>query len=94
MESRRQLPPGSGAGSRPTANTTGVLDFPAVDVLQRPDWYGTPVELGELFILKKNRRTAMCANYARIHSGGNCACSLAHKMTSCRRRSVGRRTKC
>jgi hypothetical protein len=32
----------------------------AIDVLQRPDWYGSPVELGELFILKKNRRTATC----------------------------------
>jgi hypothetical protein len=37
-----------------------VLDFPAADVLQPPNWYGSPVELGELFILKKNRRTAMC----------------------------------
>jgi hypothetical protein len=31
-----------------------------VDVLQRPNWYGKPVELGELFILKKNRREATC----------------------------------
>ena len=30
--------------------------MPAVDVLQRPNWYGSPVELGELFILKKDRR--------------------------------------
>jgi len=33
-----------------------MLHSPAVDVLQRPNWYGQPVELGELFILKKNRR--------------------------------------
>jgi len=32
----------------------------AIEVLQRPGWYGLPVELGELFILKKNRRTATC----------------------------------
>jgi hypothetical protein len=31
-----------------------------VQVLQRPDWYGSPVELGELFILKKNGREATC----------------------------------
>jgi hypothetical protein len=37
-----------------------VLDFRLVDVLQRPDWYGSPVELGELFILKKNGREATC----------------------------------
>jgi hypothetical protein len=29
-----------------------------LQVLQRPDWHGTPIELGELFILHKNRRTA------------------------------------
>jgi hypothetical protein len=29
-----------------------------VDDLQRPNWYGKPVELGELFILKKNRGEA------------------------------------
>jgi hypothetical protein len=27
---------------------------------QRYDWHGSPVELGELFILKKNRRQAVC----------------------------------
>ena len=31
-----------------------------MDVLQRPNWYGSPIELGELFILTKNRRTATC----------------------------------
>jgi hypothetical protein len=29
-------------------------------VLQRPDWYGSPVELGELFVLTKNKRKARC----------------------------------
>jgi hypothetical protein len=29
-----------------------------LQVLQRPDWHGTPHELGELFILHKNRREA------------------------------------
>jgi hypothetical protein len=28
--------------------------------LQRPHWHGFPVELGELFILKKNGRKATC----------------------------------
>ena len=31
-----------------------------MNVLQRPNWYGSPVDLGELFILKKNRRRATC----------------------------------
>jgi hypothetical protein len=29
-----------------------------VHVLQRPDWHGTSIELGELFVLYKDRRTA------------------------------------
>jgi hypothetical protein len=29
-----------------------------LQVLQRPHWHGTPVALGELFILHKNRRGA------------------------------------
>jgi hypothetical protein len=29
-----------------------------LQVLQRPHWHGTPVALGELFILHKNRREA------------------------------------
>jgi hypothetical protein len=37
-----------------------VLDSPAVDFLQRLNWYDSAVELGELFILKKNRRQAVC----------------------------------
>ena len=32
-----------------------------IDVLQRPDWHGSPVELGELFVLTKNKRKARCA---------------------------------
>jgi hypothetical protein len=31
-----------------------------LQVLQRPHWYGSPVDLGELFILKKNGREATC----------------------------------
>jgi hypothetical protein len=31
-----------------------------VQVLQRPDWHGSPIELGEIFILKKNGREAAC----------------------------------
>jgi hypothetical protein len=31
-----------------------------VRVLQRPEWHGSPIELGELFILKKNGREATC----------------------------------
>jgi hypothetical protein len=30
------------------------------DVLQRHDWHGFPIELGDLFILTKNKRRAMC----------------------------------
>jgi hypothetical protein len=29
-----------------------------LQVLQRPDWHGTPHELGDLFVLHKNRREA------------------------------------
>jgi hypothetical protein len=29
-----------------------------LQVLQRPDWHGTPIEPGELFVLHKNRREA------------------------------------
>jgi hypothetical protein len=32
----------------------------SVNVLQRPDWHGSPIELGELFIVKKNGREATC----------------------------------
>jgi hypothetical protein len=31
-----------------------------VQVLQRPRWHGTPADLGDLFILYKNRREARC----------------------------------
>jgi hypothetical protein len=31
-----------------------------MQVLQRPDWHGSPRNLGELFILKKNGREATC----------------------------------
>lgn len=35
-----------------------------MQVLQRPDWFGSPVDLGELFIVQKHARHATC----RIHS--------------------------
>lgn len=38
------------------------------DVLQRPEWYGSSVDLGELFILTKNRRQARCL--LRTHQFG------------------------
>jgi hypothetical protein len=31
-----------------------------MEVLQRPDWHGSPFDLGELFIVKKNGRQATC----------------------------------
>jgi hypothetical protein len=31
-----------------------------MDVLQRPDWYGSPVHLGELFMVRKNNVEARC----------------------------------
>jgi len=30
------------------------------DVLQRYDWHGFPIELGDLFVLIKNKRKARC----------------------------------
>jgi len=45
-------------------------------VLQRPDWHGTPIELGDLFRLQKNRREARAALFThqlgwevRLHVG-------------------------
>lgn len=37
-----------------------MLDSPPVEVLQRSHWSGTPVDVGELFILHRNRREAKC----------------------------------
>jgi hypothetical protein len=37
-----------------------VLDSPPMDVLQRPNWCGKPVDLGELFVMRKGRREATC----------------------------------
>jgi len=31
-----------------------------MEVLQRFDWHGSPIDLGELFIVKKNGREAVC----------------------------------
>jgi hypothetical protein len=33
---------------------------PQQTVLQRPEWRGEPVRLGEIFILNKDNRTARC----------------------------------
>ena len=33
----------------------------ALQILQRPHWHGTPIELGDLFRLQKNRREARAA---------------------------------
>jgi hypothetical protein len=30
------------------------------DVLQRYDWHGFPLELGDVFVLTKNKRKARC----------------------------------
>ncbi len=39
-----------------------------MEILQRPNWYGSPVDLGELFIVRKNRREALCK--LRTHQFG------------------------
>lgn len=31
-----------------------------IEVLQRYDWHGSPRELGDVFVLTKNRRNARC----------------------------------
>lgn len=36
--------------------------------LQRSNWHGSPVDLGEVFIVKKNRREATCK--LRTHQFG------------------------
>jgi len=64
-----------------------------MDVLQRPNWYGSPIELGELFILTKNRRTATCK--LRSHQlGWELRLFIGRKMTSYRRKSAVHRTRC
>jgi len=45
-----------------------VLHSPATQVLQRLDWHGSPIELGELFIKRKNGREATCKR--RSHQFG------------------------
>jgi hypothetical protein len=47
---------GSSQGRRATIPSPMLLQ-----VLQRPDWHGTPIELGDLFRLQKNRREARAA---------------------------------
>ena len=39
-----------------------------IEVLQRLDWHGSPVDQGELFILRKDRREATCK--LRTHQFG------------------------
>jgi hypothetical protein len=36
------------------------------NVLQRPDWHGTAIQLGALFILKKNRREARALLFSHV----------------------------
>jgi len=38
------------------------------EILQRPDWYGSPVHLGELFMVRKNQVEARCV--LRSHQFG------------------------
>ena len=45
-----------------------MLHSPAVDVLQRFDWHGSPVHLGELFMVRKNNVEARCV--LRSHQFG------------------------
>ncbi len=45
-----------------------MLKSEAMDVLQRPDWHGSPVHLGELFMVRKNQVEARCV--LRSHQFG------------------------
>jgi len=45
-----------------------VLNFSAMDVPHRPDWHGSPVHLGELFMVRKNQVEARCV--LRSHQFG------------------------
>ena len=36
-----------------------------MEVLQRPDWHGSPIHLGELFIIRKNKVEARCVLRSR-----------------------------
>jgi hypothetical protein len=44
-----------------------MVHSPAVQhILQRPQWHGTPVDLGELFVLHKNGREAKCLLWTHL----------------------------
>lgn len=45
-----------------------MLHSDAMDVLRRPDWHGSPVHLGEMFMLRKNGVEARCV--LRSHEFG------------------------
>jgi hypothetical protein len=62
-----------------------VLDFSAMDVLQRADWHGSPVHLGELFMVRKNA-SRRDASFAAINLAGSCASGWDSIVTSCKRK--------
>jgi hypothetical protein len=45
-----------------------VLHSDRVDVLQRRDWHGAPIHLGEVFLMRKNGVEARCV--LRTHQFG------------------------
>jgi hypothetical protein len=71
IESPREWTEGASVNRAGHGNALGyrtVLDFPAMQVLQRPDWHGSPVHLGELFMVRKNNVEARCV--LRSHQFG------------------------
>ena len=53
----------------PSRSISGrMINSQVMDVLQRPDWHGSPVHLGELFMVRKNHVEARCV--LRSHQFG------------------------
>ena len=59
-----------------------------LQVLQRPHWHGTPIELGDLFRLHKNRREARAALFT--HQLGWEICLLVGLQLECAQTQVCR----
>lgn len=49
-----------GPGAAGVPRTRWSYDLPAMDVLRRPEWAGSPIELGELFVVTKDKRKSHC----------------------------------
>ena len=64
-----------------------------LQVLQRPNWYGTPIALGDLFRLQKHRREARAALFTH-QLEWEVRLLVGSQLEVCRPRFVGIRRRC